>query len=272
MKLRVFIGSSTERKNVVRALGKLLRPTYQVTEWYKDVFAPGSSVLPDLQMEVNRAHLAIFVYAPDDEIVLRKARLVQPRDNVIFELGMFMGKLGPRACFLLVPTDRPTNSLPLRIPSDLLGLTTLRYSQSSFDRSPIAALRRAVREFAESHSDLNTKDGARPDIAGAWSLTWVVESERFELLNRHQLALVQVGDRVLGQYLAHRKQGKGAAIPVVFDGTLREHILTGKWSAHGYDGQFQLQVAKDWKTMTGRWIGPSSSGGIKTGLYQWARG
>ncbi len=271
MKLRVFIGSSSERKSVVRELARLLKPTYQVTEWYKDTFAAGSSALSDLQKQVAVSHLAIFVYAPDDEVVLRGTRHVQPRDNVIFELGMFMSKLGSRACFLLEPNDRPEGDLPLRIPSDLFGLTTLRYSLRSFLMTPEKALRKPVRDFIASHTGLNTNEGKRPDLAGTWSLTWVVESDRFELLNQHRLELIQVGDRVLGEYQAHHKMGRGAQIPVSFDGTLKDHYLTGRWSAHGYEGGFQLHIDKDWKSMIGRWIGPSSGGPIKTGLYQWLR-
>lgn len=45
------------------------------------------------------------------------------RDNVIFELGLFVGHIGKDRCFILIPD----NSDELRIPTDLIGMTSVEY-------------------------------------------------------------------------------------------------------------------------------------------------
>jgi hypothetical protein len=265
MKLRLFIGSSSESQDVAQALESALTPGYDVVPWYRDVFPAGSNALADLLCEVRESHLAIFVYAPDDVVTLRSAVYSIPRDNVIFELGLFMSKLGPRGCFLLVPSDVPD----LRIPTDVLGLTTLRFSRAEFAADPAAALASAVRRFTQAHKNLNTEDGSRPALAGSWDLTWVVESQHFNLVNPYNLELAQVGNRVLGEYTAQPLTG--SSFPVYFDGTIEGQVLTGRWRGSGYSGAFHLAIDLTWNKMTGRWIGQSQSEGVKSGLYQWVR-
>ncbi len=65
----------------------------------------------------NRPTLPIMVLSPDDITTSRKLKSLAPRDNVIFELGLFMGSLGRERCYMV----RQDNS-QLKIPSDLLGI------------------------------------------------------------------------------------------------------------------------------------------------------
>jgi len=266
MKLRLFVGSSSESKPVVEALSSALQDEYEVVPWFNDeVFDAGSTALRDLLRAAEESHLGIFVYAPDDRLVIRGAGKSIPRDNVLFELGMFMSKLGPRGCFPLVANDVPD----LRVLSDLDGLTTLRFNHDQFAKDPVAALKLAIEGFRRAHKSLNTDDDRRPEIAGLWDLVWIVESDHFDLVNTHTLELAQVGGRVLGEYMATPKNAK--EFSVRFDGTIEKQALTGRWSGAGYSGVFQLAINPTWSTMTGRWIGPSERDGIKSGLYQWRR-
>jgi predicted nucleotide-binding protein len=68
------------------------------------------------------ADFAALVLTADDMTVSRGKAKPSPRDNVIFELGLFMGALGRERVFILKP-----KGIDVRIPSDLLGVVWLEY-------------------------------------------------------------------------------------------------------------------------------------------------
>lgn len=125
----VFIGSSSESLMLAQELKKRLpspRTAMSVTLWTDGIFRASSSAIEDLLHQVNGTDFAILVLGQDDTIISRKVKTLAPRDNVIFELGLFMGVLGrPRT--LIVKPKR----LVTKIPSDLLGLTPLEYEPAS---------------------------------------------------------------------------------------------------------------------------------------------
>ena len=49
----------------------------------------------------GRADFAAFIISPDDTVISRDAENLAPRDNVIFELGLFMGVLNRQRVFLI---------------------------------------------------------------------------------------------------------------------------------------------------------------------------
>jgi hypothetical protein len=132
----VFIGSSVEGLDVAYALQENLEYDAEPTVWSQDVFKPSQTTLKDLADEANRTDFAIFAFTPDDMRVMRGEQTSVPRDNVIFELGLFMGALGVERCFFV----SPRMSEPLAIPSDLLGVTSLNYDAARSDGRLTAAL------------------------------------------------------------------------------------------------------------------------------------
>jgi predicted nucleotide-binding protein len=67
-------------------------------------------------------HHGVFVFTPDDQLSVRGEFKQVARDNVLFELGMFIGKLGRKRAFVVHPGSRG-----LSLPSDLAGITTAPY-------------------------------------------------------------------------------------------------------------------------------------------------
>ncbi|BCB79993.1 hypothetical protein GCM10022251_08250 [Phytohabitans flavus] len=59
-----------------------------------------------------------------DRLIERGVEHPAPRDNVIFELGLFMGRIGPSRTFFLYDAARA----PKR-PTDVIGVTGLSYRQ-----------------------------------------------------------------------------------------------------------------------------------------------
>ena len=78
---------------------------------------------------------AIFIFTPDDIAEIRNQQEHIVRDNVLFELGLFVGTLGKERCFIVKPRDTD-----LHFPTDLLGLTPADYNGERSDGNLEAAV------------------------------------------------------------------------------------------------------------------------------------
>lgn len=144
----VFLGSSSEGKKFALAVQASLQSDAEVTTWDQGVFALGSTSIESLMAAVSRFDFAVLVLTPDDFTQSRSLELASPRDNVIFELGLFMGKLGRDRTFIL-----QGRGADLKIPSDLMGVTTGYYDWPRSDmnhRAAVAIVSEAIRERIQS--------------------------------------------------------------------------------------------------------------------------
>lgn len=136
MKHRVFIASSVEGLDVAYAIQENLDHDFEVTVWPQGVFELSKTALESLLDQSKRFDAAIFVFTPDDKILLREKVKPKVRDNVVFELGLFIGILGKDKCFLV----KPRSYSDLEFPSDLLGITPADYDDDRSDGNLCAAL------------------------------------------------------------------------------------------------------------------------------------
>ncbi len=114
----VFIGSSSGGVQIARAIQQNLADDCDIRLWTQGVFSElGNSYLESLINELDKADFAILVLTEDDITISRNQQTVSPRDNVLFELGLFMGRLGRNRSFFVY--DKNTN---IKIPSDLSGI------------------------------------------------------------------------------------------------------------------------------------------------------
>lgn len=135
---RAFIGSSSEALPIARAIQELLDPVAECTIWNQGVFAPSNTTIDSLQDARLLYDFAIVVVTPDDITTKRGVAAPAPRDNLLFELGLFAGALGRARTFLVLPAEaRP------RLPSDLSGVTTTSFRSRS-DGNLVAALGPAI--------------------------------------------------------------------------------------------------------------------------------
>ncbi len=139
----LFLGSSIEGLNTAYAIQQSLDYDAEPTVWSQGLFQPSQSVLFELVKSLSRFEFAVFVFSPDDTVKLRGTEFLAVRDNVIFELGLFMGALGPSRCFYLVPRSVGA----LHLPSDLAGITPLTYNAARSDGNLLAALGPACNEI-----------------------------------------------------------------------------------------------------------------------------
>lgn len=118
----VFIGSSSEGIEFARAIRNQLDNDAEITLWTDDFFNLGSTFIEALVTKLPLFDFAILVFTADDWGKSREQEMFMPRDNVIFELGLFMGHLGKERTFLV--HEKKEN---LKIPSDLSGAVTATF-------------------------------------------------------------------------------------------------------------------------------------------------
>ncbi|WP_299344066.1 TIR domain-containing protein [uncultured Pseudoxanthomonas sp.] len=121
--VRVFVMSSVEALPVTRLLVQHFEhDPFLTVVWDQGVFRASNYTLDDLERQLEQADFAIAVAHADDMVISRGDEWPAMRDNVVFELGMFIGFLGRRRAFLMEPREDK-----LKLPSDLQGLTTVPY-------------------------------------------------------------------------------------------------------------------------------------------------
>src|SRR5690554_8158172 len=98
MKKKVFIGSSSEEIETAKIVQKLLENDFEVVIWNenlwdKSVFKLNSNFLHDLLKAPLKFDFGILIGSPDDKVEVRGKEYLQARDNILFELGLFIGKI-----------------------------------------------------------------------------------------------------------------------------------------------------------------------------------
>jgi predicted nucleotide-binding protein len=122
-RVRVFVMSSVEALPVTRLLVQHFEhDPFLTVVWDHGVFRASNYTLEELESQLEQADFAIAVAHADDMVISRGDEWPAMRDNVVFELGMFIGFLGRRRAFLMEPREEK-----LKLPSDLAGLTTIPY-------------------------------------------------------------------------------------------------------------------------------------------------
>ncbi len=126
-KTRIFIGSSTEGLEIARKIKLGLRYDAHVDTWADGIFdVPSKAYIEILEEALETYEYGIFVFSPDDKIFSRGSISIIPRDNVIFEYGMFLGRHSRKRAFFIMP--RGTD---IKIMTDVLGITCLYYDPSN---------------------------------------------------------------------------------------------------------------------------------------------
>jgi hypothetical protein len=141
----LFVGSSSEGLRIAEAVQVVLDPVCEVELWTQGIFGLMRGTLESLVMALSRFDFAVLVVTADDLTTSRGTERAAARDNVLFELGLFIGSLSRDRTFMVY--DR-TN--PPALPSDLAGITAATFAPHTSGNleaalgAPCAKIRSAV--------------------------------------------------------------------------------------------------------------------------------
>ena len=157
-KPRIFLGSSGKQEKLLKALTRGLEEVAHVEPWTTS-FNPGTTTLERLVELAHEVDFAAFAFARDDWAAASPLASPptgsgqdSPRDNVVFEAGLFGGVLGMRRTFILHASGS-------KLPSDLLGLTSIRYGEAT--AAEVRVVNQKLRKAIEN-------EGRVARIEGLW--------------------------------------------------------------------------------------------------------
>ena len=157
-KPRIFLGSSGKQQKLLQGLTRGLEDVAHVEPWTTS-FNPGTTTLERLLELAREVDFAVFVFARDDWTTdsppasdPAASGQASPRDNVVFEAGLFGAALGMRRTFIL-------HASGAKLPSDLLGLTCVRYDTTT--AADMRVVNQKLRKAIEN-------EGRAARIEGLW--------------------------------------------------------------------------------------------------------
>ena len=124
----IFIASSGAMYPAAETLSKALEVHgFTMVPWKsKGVFNLSEYTMEAIERQSNSCDFGIFILSADDSMLFDTDVKSVPRDNVVLELGLFMGKMGRRRSFMLIPEGHE-----IKRPSDLDGITWASFKETS---------------------------------------------------------------------------------------------------------------------------------------------
>jgi len=133
---KVFIGSSTAGYNTAEKIKAHFEPIADCTLWKTPgVWEPNRSTFDNLLKMVSYFDFGAFVATADDLTLTNDKIVIEPRDNVILEMALFLGALGRDKSFLFVEEG-------IKLPSDFNGIYMPRFDPKNDD-----SIKTACREY-----------------------------------------------------------------------------------------------------------------------------
>jgi hypothetical protein len=155
---RIFIGSASEHLEIAKAIEANLSTDHEPTLWDASIFDLTKDILSGLLERLSGSDVAVFVLAPADVTKLRDTTVTTARDNVIFELGLFIGRLGRERTYFVAPRG----AKQFHVPSDLLGLVAAEYDPARSDKNWDAAVSPACTAIRRAMRNLQTPSAEPP--------------------------------------------------------------------------------------------------------------
>lgn len=126
----LFIACASESLSVAEAIRDYFKSGKEVVVeiWTDSVFKPSKGTMESLEGKLESSDFSVAIFSADDKVESRGEEKSAPRDNTVFELGLFGGAIGRERSFFAVEKDAD-----VKVPSDLAGITSLRFSRPTED-------------------------------------------------------------------------------------------------------------------------------------------
>jgi hypothetical protein len=192
-KPRLFLGSSGKQAKLLQALTRGLEDVAHVEPWTTS-FNPGTTTLERLLELTRQVDFAAFVFARDDWTATgppasdpAPAGQASPRDNVVFEAGLFGGVLGMRRTFIL-------HASGAKLPSDLLGLTSVWYDEAT-TAAEIRAMGEKIRKAIECEGRVSRIEGPWWQLSLTERTSWEPSAVSLLRIARDRDGLLELSGR-----------------------------------------------------------------------------
>lgn len=149
----VFVASSVEGLPIADAINANLEHEAHCTIWRSGTFKLSSQSVDDLVRKSSAIDFAVFVFTPDDLATIRKHEQAVARDNVVFEMGLFIGSIGKERCYIVKP-----RGVDMHLPSDLVGMNPADYVADRPDGDVESALNYACKLIRDRIKEVGAID------------------------------------------------------------------------------------------------------------------
>ena len=276
----LFIASSSHTKKVAQVLSHELKHIFVSTVW-SDSFIVSVTNIDNLRRIIGQHDYGLCIFADDDTTHPRKdpsEEIFSPRDNVVFEAGMLIAKLGLERCFIVVPDEIKQR---VKIPTDISGLVLCSYSRDDFERNLHAqSVSQTCLQIATALKSSNDQEGESQmniprKLDGLWLSCFRFHSSRgpSEGVQYNVENLKFRGDTFVGENLKAWNSVKARRYLHQLEGRVIGRFLMGTWKNTGAwnVGSFQFVMNAAMDKLDGRWLGSDSENAIHTDEWHWVR-
>jgi hypothetical protein len=252
-KPKIFIASSAKNIAVANAFKKQLSEYADVSTW-KDKFSlyNNESYLETLIQLKDEFEYAIFVWAADDELMNNEESIYAPRDNVVFESGLFMGAMGPSKIFIVYD-----DTIPIKKPSDFLGINLIRFRGKELKKNKINAVREACSIIKY---EIKKQRALFPYLQGDWKSVYEVTYEKELLKVDEVVKIIPFKNGILIKSIKNLAEDSYSAY-----GKITGDTIYGQWQSFenisDKTGEFILIITPDKESMYGYFTCPDQRSG-----------
>ena len=259
--VKLFIGSSGSSVRVADLIANRLERmgSAKVRVWNEGVFTLNQGVLERLVEIVQEYDFAVMIWGPDDVTESKGEFAASPRDNVIFECGLFMGVLGKGRVFIVYDSN-----VMIKVPSDFAGITLGHYDGSRIKDDGESAIRNASDQIAAEIGRPR-----QPELVGEWRSRFVKRAEPGHPEIIDDLQVVPWRDGILIDSLASKIE------PYSAYGRVINNQVIGEWhhkSGENFvSGTFMLVVSPRANVLYGYCTGQDENYGMVFATWVMAR-